>query len=111
MSRTYRKYVRLYICTGDNRDFYKRRRRKRRNKINQEDRNIKANFGAEAIDEMWKGPCMPTEDQWIEPTDGHWAESKASLKRMDRILGRNNWYHEKYDRYLKDKKKKYIRVK
>lgn len=103
MSRTYHKYVKLYICKGDNRDFYRRRRRTRRSKINQEDRNIKANFGAEAIDDMWKGPCMPNEDQWMEPTDGHWVESRDSLKKMDRIWGLNLWYHEKYDRYLKPK--------
>ena len=103
MSRTYRKYVKLYICNGDNRDFYRRRRRTRRSKINQEDRAIKANFGAEAIDDMWKGPCMPIEDQYMETTDGHWVESRDSLKRMTRICDLKPWYNEKYNRYLKPK--------
>lgn len=106
MSRTYRKYVKLYICKGDNRDFYRRRRRERRSKINQEDRTIKANFGAEAIDDMWKGPCMPTEDQWMEPTDGHFAIDKEYIKWLDRNYGYHKEYHEMYDRYLKPKTNK-----
>ena len=114
MSRSYKNYVRFYTaCSSDtgNHDFYTQRRRTIRHKANQELRNLFAHYRAEDIDDYWKGPCMKTEDQWAEPTDGHWAYNKDDIKRLDREYNEyNEWYHKKTDKYLKPKNRKHYRI-
>ena len=120
MSRTYKKNIRCFCCCGDNRKFYENRRRQRRHRINHEIRNLLANYGPEGLDEMWKGPDMTREAQWIEPTDGHWAINKEYIKTMDReynndlhydlIYRDKNYWHRKYDRYLKPKNRRHYRI-
>ena len=110
MSRTYRKNIRCFNCWGDNREFYQRRRRQRRHRENHEVRSLLANYGPEGLDERWKGADMVFEDQWIEPTDGHYTINKRYLKTTDRIHGYNDWLHERFDRYLKPKNRKHYRV-
>ena len=111
MSRTYRKNIRIGICYGDNRSFYAARRKKRRRILRHNLRNALANYKNEDIDEHIEGDTMPKEDQWNEPTDGHYGINKSTLKIMDRQWkGRNKryipdtfYFHKKYDRYLKSK--------
>lgn len=114
MSRSYKKFIRFYTaCSSDtgNHNFYMHRRRQIRRKINQEIRNICSHYGVEAIDDYWKGPCLKTEDQWLEPTDGHWAYNKNDIKRLDRENNIfNEWYHKKTDKYLKPKNRKHYRL-
>ena len=122
MSRTYRKNIRCFCCYGDNRKFYEARRRQRRHRINHEVRNLLSNYGPEGLDEMWKGPDMTTEAQWIEPTDGHYSINKEYIKTMDReyyndeiyIKTRSysdpDYFHRKFDRYFKPKHRKHYRV-
>ena len=115
MSRTYKKHIRCFCCCGDNRDFYKQRRRLRRHRMNHEVRHLLANYGPEGLDEMWKGPDMTVEAQWMEPTDGHWAIDKGYIKLMDHTYNNDliyaqthpyrdrGYFHRKFDRYLKPK--------
>ena len=122
MSRTYKKNIRCFCCYGDNRKFYEARRRLRRHRINHEVRNLLSNYGPEGLDEMWKGPDMPKEAQWMEPTDGHWGINKEYIKRMDREYNNDSLYdvkhpfpaceywHRKFDRYLKPKIRKHYRI-
>lgn len=110
MSRTYRKYIRCFTCYGDNREYYLLRRRQRRRRENHEIRTLLANYGSEGIDELWKGADMVFEDQWNEPTDGHWAINKQYLKTSDRIHGYNDWSHKHFDRYLKPKNRKHYQI-
>jgi len=121
MSRTYKKNIRCFCCYGDNRKFYEARRRQRRHRINHEVRNLLSNYGPEGLDEMWKGPDMTIEAQWMEPTDGHWGIDKEYIKRMDReynkymypishIYNDRNYWHKKYDRYLKPKNRRHYRI-
>lgn len=122
MSRTYKKYIRCFCCHGDNREFYRIRRRQRRHRSNHEVHNLLVNYGPEGLDEMWKGPDMTREAQWMEPTDGHWAIDKETIKAMDREYNNDEEYianhsyfdktywHRKYDRYLKPKNGKRYNV-
>jgi len=122
MSRTYKKNIRCFCCYGDNRKFYELRRRQRRRRINHEVRNLLSNYGPEGLDELWKGPDMTTEAQWIEPTDGHWGIDKEYIKRMDREYNNDSLYdvkhpyrdreywHRKFDRYLKPKNRKHYKI-
>lgn len=113
MSRTYRKNIRCFCCYGDNREFYQIRRRQRRHRTNHEVRNLLANYGPEGLDERWKGADMTREDQWMEPTDGHWAENRESLKRGMRYFGRPGFEYahmKQFDYYLKSKNRKHYRI-
>ena len=122
MSRTYKNYVRCFCCHGDNREFYKMRRRQRRHRSNHEVRNLLVNYGPEGLDEMWKGPDMTVEAQWMEPTDGHWAIDKEYIKRMDRVYNNDlmytqshpyrdrEYFHRKFDRYFKPKNRKHYKI-
>lgn len=122
MSRTYRKNIRCFCCYGDNRKFYEARRRKRRHRINHEVRNLLSNYGPEGLDEMWKGPDMTTEAQWMEPTDGHYSINKEYIKTMDREYYNDeiyikthsysdpDYFHRKFDRYFKPKHRKHYKI-
>lgn len=111
MSRSYRKHIKIGICTGDNRKYYAARRKKRRRFLRHELRHATANYNVEDIEDHLVGDVMPKENLWDEPTDGHYAINKSTLKMMDRQWkGRNKryipdpfYFHKKYDRYLKPK--------
>ena len=113
MSRTYKKNIRCFCCYGDNRKFYELRRRQRRHRINHEVRDLLSKYGPEGLDERWKGPDMTREAQWMEPTDGHWAENRESLKRGMRYFGKAGFEYahmKQFDYYLKPKNRKHYRV-
>lgn len=109
MSRTYKKNIRCFICYGDNREFYYHRRRKRKNAHRMQLRSLVAHYDANEIDDVWKEPNLPVEDQWAEPTDGHWVINKTRIKKMENKYGYvvgnvMAYYHNKFDRYLKPKR-------
>jgi len=52
MSRTYRKYVKCGICTGNNTEYYRDMNRKCRNKNRQSLRNLLANYDIEDVNDL-----------------------------------------------------------
>jgi len=82
-----------------------------RRKANHEVKNLLAHYGPEGVDDFWKGPCMKTEDQWDEPTDGHYPINWELLKIEEKELSEDNSlvrYHKKMcSRYIKSKKFKH----
>ena len=52
MSKTYRKNVRANHACGDNREFYKTRRRNNKRSSKHELRNLVSNFNPDEIDDM-----------------------------------------------------------
>lgn len=103
MSRSYRKNIKCTMWGGDNRLFYKKRRRRRRARLSQEMRAIKAHYHPDEIDEHIIGDTMKKEDQWAEPTDGHWAMSKNQYRRYKKEYPNINYYDKQAQRYLKPK--------
>ncbi len=105
MSRSYRKHIRCTMCGGDNRLFYRLRRRKRRARLSQEMRAIKAHYHYDEIDDHIIGDIMPKDDQWAEPTDGHWGMSKRQYQRFKKEYPHLNYYDNQVQRYLKNRHK------
>lgn len=91
MSRSYRKNIRLTCGCGSNTKYYRMRKKLRRHRLNHEVRNLIANHMLDEVDNRIVGNVMPKEDQWAEPTDGHWCVSKAEYnkdkKRYDKHFG------------------------
>ena len=107
MSKSYKKNVKAFIATGDNREFYKMRRRKLSNASKQQLRNLVANYDPEEIDDKWVEPIQAKTDKWREPTDGHFTINNEIIKQKDREDGYNDYYHQKYDKILKNKHQKH----
>lgn len=103
MSKTYRKNVRANVACGDNRDFYKTRRRNNKHAIKHDLRNLVANYNSEDIDEMILEPKQVKKDTRREPTDGYNLINKDILKNKDKEDGYDEYYHHKYDKILKNK--------
>lgn len=103
MSKTYRKNVRANVACGDNRDFYKTRRRNNKHAIKHDLRNLVANYNSEDIDDMILTPKIIKKDTWREPTDGYNLINKDILKNKDKETGYDEYYHQKYDKILKNK--------
>ena len=103
MSKTYRKNVRANNAVGDNRDFYKIRRRNQKHASKQELRNLVANYDFEEIDNLVLEPKHIKKDTWREPTDGYTLLNQEIIKKEDRENGFNEYYHNKYDKVLKNK--------
>ena len=109
MSRSYRKHVVIYMCTGNNGPYYKKRRRKYRRKLNHELRDLNAKCTPEEFDEKYVGEAglEPFRNLWEEPTDGHFAVDKAGFNQyLKGYFGGDKWY-KKMKRYLKPKKRKH----
>ena len=103
MSKTYRKNVRANVACGDNRDFYKTRRRNNKHSIKHDLRNLVANYNTEDIDEMILEPKQIKKDTFREPTDGYVLINQEILKNEDRENGYDEYFHNKYDKVLKNK--------
>lgn len=103
MSKTYRKNVRANIAVGDNRSYYKARRRNNKRSIKHNLRTLVANYESEDVDEMILKPKQIKKDTWREPTDGYNLINSEILKNKDREEGYNEFYHNKYDKILKNK--------
>lgn len=108
MSRSYRKHVVIYMCTGNNGTYYKMRRRRYRRKLNHELRDLNAKCTPEELDEKYVGEAglEPFRNLWDEPTDGHYAIDKAGFKQYLKGYEGDKW-HEKMKRSLKPKKRKH----
>lgn len=73
MSRTYRKNLRVGICTGSNTEYYRERRRLQRRKLNQELHTLSSHYTVEAMEEdVVNNPKIPKVNEWLEPTDGRY---------------------------------------
>lgn len=109
MSRSYRKHVVIYMCTGNNGPYYKKRRRKYRRKLNHELRDLNAKCTPEELDEKYVGEAglEPFRNTWDEPTDGHYAIDKAGLKQLMKHSFRGKEWCEPFMRHLKPKKRKH----
>jgi len=104
MSRTFKKNIRCFVCCGSNTEYYRARRRKVRRRCNHQLRTLMANRLPEDVDDLWTDPCLPKEDQWDEPTDGHWHENLDTLKMNIRIYGPKGLYYadmKQFKYYLK----------
>lgn len=97
MSRTYRKYVRVGFGCGDNREFYKARRRSIRTKNSQHLQDLKQ-YPPEDMDELATFPKFPKKDTWREYTDGHYLITKDNYK--------GDPWAKKYKRQIKNKHSK-----
>jgi len=98
MSRTYRKNIRQNIATGSNHEYYKIRRRNARHSSNNILKNLIANYNVEEVSDVILNPKMPKKDTWREPTDGYILVNKDTLCNLD------DYYKNKYEHILKNKK-------
>jgi len=103
MSKTYRKNARSPIAVGDNRNFYKIRKKTHKHSSKHDLRNLIANYNPEDVNDMILEPKISKKDTWREPTDGYNLINKETLKNKDREEGYNEFYHQKYDKLLKNK--------
>ena len=101
MGKTYRNYLRAGICTGDNSDYYKRRRKMIRNIDNFNLRNLIANYDIEDVSDMYT-PCnIPMPDPWNEPTDGTILIDKKGA--INNFFWGNDYINKKFGKYFKNK--------
>lgn len=107
MSRTYRKNISLGIAGGDNREWYKLRRRNFRRKFNNNLRYLLSNFSIKELSDLVLNPKYPKRDTWTEPTDGRILYNKDIVKNKLRTGRCNIEYLENIcSKYLKFKLKK-----
>ena len=96
MSRSYKKNYKVGYCCKGNIRYYKKRRKLRRHRLSHEMHNLFANYTAEIIDEKVVGDVMPKENQWGEPSDGHYglwqSEYKADKAFYDKLYGKKIGY-------------------
>ena len=104
MSRTYRKNIVINIAYGDNRKFYKNRRRKIKNLGRMQLRSLMAQYNPEDVNDMWEEPKIPMKNTWVEPTDGHYALDKIMYAQyLKRHLFLGDYYNKDFDYYMKPK--------
>lgn len=103
MSRSYKKNIRIMVCGGDNRLFYKFRRRKNRRKLNQNLHNASTKYEGEDLDDNINPDTMPKQDLWREPSDGHFGMNKDQYKEFKREHPGKNWRDKVAHYYLKPK--------
>lgn len=108
MSRTYRKNIVINICYGDNREFYKNRRRKIKNLGRMQLRSLMAQFNPNEVGDMWEEPKMPMKDTWTEPTDGHYGmDRRKYLQYINHHPYLGDYYKKDFDYYMKPKHQNY----
>lgn len=107
MSRTYRKKIRVGICTGSNTDYYRKRRRFERHRNRQELKNKLLKFYADELDDNLNFIKLKKRDSWDEPTDGSYLVDKDYLNHLlNRITDKYDlkyylWLKKKFGKYLK----------
>lgn len=82
MSKSYAKYKTIGICCGSNTGFYRDRRKHQRHVNKHRIRNTIANSGIEEFDEKYEEYYIPKNDDWEEPTDGHYKLTAKELRDM-----------------------------
>ena len=105
MSRSYKKNIRIQMCSGKNVMFYKYRRRKNRHRLNQELHEASIKYDSEDIDDNINPDTMPKQDLWREPSDGHYGMNKDQYKQFKRENPGRNWRDKLARYYLKAKHK------
>lgn len=112
MSRSYKKHILINTCYGDNRIYYKNRRRKIKNLGRMQLRNLVANFLPEDVEDLWIEPKDHMRDTWDEPTDGHFGMSldmyKARVKKIPGMFFDNEYAYEKEVKQFLKKKTRHI---
>ena len=93
MSKSYSKVKKFGICTGDNRDFYRAKRRSIRAKEKQVIRDILAHKDISEFDDIYTSLNIPMKDDWSEPTDGSFV---LTAKDIDRDTVENGGYNGVY---------------
>ncbi len=77
MGKSYGKYVTIGMCYGSNTEYYRQRNRFLRRK----NRHL-LNLAKSLIDiEEYFPVKLPKEDQWDEPTDGHWKVFANEIRK------------------------------
>lgn len=85
MSRTYRKILRLGICTGSNTEYYRAKRRTFRRRARQQ-------LHIKLEDFVHPEKLAKYKDSWNEPTDGTWLADAKDVK--------NNFSNSKWIKLL-----------
>ena len=93
MSKSYSKVKKFGICTGDNREFYRMKRRSIRAKEKQVIRDTLAHKDISEFDETYTSLNIPMKDDWTEPTDGSFV---LTAKDIDRDTLENGGYRGVY---------------
>lgn len=108
MSRSYKNNILVSTCLGDNRDFYKLRRRKIKNAWRMQFRSLKAHYSIDEVNDRWIEPKIHMRDTWAEPTDGHYGMNMDMyLKEIKQFpYNRASYYTDKVKYYLKRKERK-----
>jgi hypothetical protein len=103
MSKSYGKYKTLGYCTGSNTDFYRERRKHERQVNNQRIRNILAHYENDEFDDTYNEYKIPKENQWDEPTDGHYKMTAKELNKQKKeyLKSFRNIYTTKNNRIKK----------
>jgi len=109
MSKSYRKYVKVGVCCGNNTKYYKNKRRRVSNKNNHILRNALAKYDADEIDEHVVEYKPPKGEDWDEPTDGTWTIDKKSAEKDIRDENLSDGYKEWLKRKVMPKLKKRVR--
>lgn len=84
MSKSYAKYKTMGICYGSNTDFYRERRKHQRRVNKHRIRNTMANSNIGEFDEKYEEFTIPKNDDWEEPTDGHYKVTAKELNEIDK---------------------------
>lgn len=82
MSRTHRNAVRQGICSGNNTEFYRNRRKKERRVNRNHLKNVVNTTYEDDIDDNLNFEKIPTKDDWNEPTDGSILIDNDKMKQM-----------------------------
>jgi hypothetical protein len=82
MSKSYGKHKTMGICYGSNTEFYLERRKHQRRVNKHRIRNTIANSDIEDFDDNYEAYSIPKNDDWEEPTDGHYKLTAKELREM-----------------------------
>lgn len=84
MSKSYSKVKKFGICSGDNTEFYREKRRSIRAKEKQVIRDTLAHADISDFDDVYTPLNIPLKDDWTEPTDGTIPMNAKEIKKNDR---------------------------
>lgn len=82
MSKSYGKHKTMGICDGSNTEFYRERRKHQRRVNKHRIRNTIANSDIEDFDDNYEAYSIPKNDDWEEPTDGHYKLTAKELREI-----------------------------
>lgn len=100
MSRSYKKYIKIGNCCGQNTEFYRERNRQERTKNRNYLRHLISNYDIDMIEDLIIHILVPYDD-WLEPTDGHFLVLNENKIDDDKY---NDEFHKKISRYIRNPK-------